>query len=104
MDRWFTPLRLAALVTALDFVWAAQAMGSVPRHAGSNVAMVSLVLWVVLHLPAAALASFVFYAVGALKGPAGSLPGWSFVLLAALGLGQTFSLVYCWALWRRRTP
>jgi hypothetical protein len=95
MRRLFTPFRLAFLCTALDSIWAVQAMGSVPRHVGSNVAMVSLAVWVVLHLPAALLASLALDAAGALKGPVSSLPLWSLAVMGALGLAQTFALVYC---------
>ncbi|HTA16783.1 MAG TPA: hypothetical protein VK786_03465 [bacterium] len=92
--RWLRPLRLASYLTLLDCIWAVQALGSVPSHRGSNVTMVSLVVWVVLHLPAVVLSGGPLYAAGALKGPVTGLPVWSLVLLGALGLLQTFALVY----------
>ena len=94
MPRLLSPFRLAFMATVLDSIWAVQAMGSVPRHVGSNVAMVSLALWVVLHLPAALLASLALHVAGAAKGPVSSLPIWSLALMGSLGLCQTFALVF----------
>ena len=104
--RWFTPLRLALLLTALDLAWAAQALSAVPRHQGSIVAMLSLTLWVTLHLPSAVLASLLMKLAGALEqGPEG-LPLWTFWMMAAFGLAQTFALSYAAAAWlrKRRKP
>jgi hypothetical protein len=64
--------------------------------------MVSMIVWVVLHLPAAALAGGVLKAAGTLKDPAAALPAWSFFLTGILGLLQTFGLVFGLASWRRR--
>jgi hypothetical protein len=102
MARLFTPFSLACAALVPDLLWTLQAMTCVPRHAGSNVAMVSLALWVLFHLPATLLASLVFYAAGTLNGPVSSLPVWTLATLGALGLAQTFALAYGLALWRGR--
>jgi hypothetical protein len=101
LARWITPLRVAALFTALDLIWAVQALGEGPKQEGSNVAMVSLIVWVVLHLPAAALASFLFKIAGAL--PPGQTPGIGILAtLGVFGLAQTFLIVFGLARWMRR--
>ncbi|HTB22466.1 MAG TPA: hypothetical protein VK914_07155 [bacterium] len=100
MVRLFTPFRLACAALVPDLLWTVQALSRVPRHAGSNVSMVSLVLWVLFHLPATLLASLVFYAAGSLQGPVSSLPAWCLAALGLLGLAQTFALAYGLALWR----
>jgi hypothetical protein len=102
MRTWFTPLRTALLCTALDLGWVLQAMAATPRHGGSNVALVSLVVWVVAHLPAAILASGLLKLGGALDGPSLALPAWSYVVLGALGLLQTFGLAWGFSSWLRR--
>jgi len=104
MARWFTPLRLALIFCALDLAWAFQALGSAPHRAGSNVAMVSFTVWVVTHLPAAILASLLFKAAGTLDGPAGTPPLWTYGVMGALGLCQTFTLAFGLAVWLRRDP
>jgi|GEM_PF-6228611 len=101
--RWLSPLPLAACCTLADLFWFLQALGAAPRHAGSNVAMVSLVVWVVLHLPAALLVGGLVAAAGSLTGSVQALPLWSIVVLGALGFSQTFAAVYLLSAWRRRT-
>ncbi len=81
------------LVTGLDAVWTVQAFSVAPRHRGSNVAMVSLTVWVVLHLPATLLAGFLWGIRGAGSIGATGLGPQVWLTLGALGLAETFALV-----------
>jgi hypothetical protein len=96
------PLPFALLVLALDAVWALHAFSAVPRHGGSNVAMVSLIVWSTLHLPAAILGGLLLRPFGVLDHGAAGLPGWSLAFMAGLGLLQSFGLAYGLAWWWRR--
>lgn len=72
------PLAFALLLTAFDAFWAYQALSAVPRNTSDTVGLSSLVVWVVFHLPAASLASWV-------------APS-STALMAGLGLLETLGL------------
>lgn len=101
----FSPLTFALLILILDGVWAAQAFSAVPTNAGSNVALVSLIVWATLHLPAGILGGLLLRPFGVLDHGARALPGWSLGLLAALGLLQAFAMTYVVARWwQRRVP
>jgi hypothetical protein len=93
------PLPFAVLILALDAVWAAQAFSVSPTRAGSNVALVSLMVWTVLHLPAAILGGLLLRPFGVLDHGASGLPGWALLLTALLGLLQSFGLAYGLAAW-----
>ena len=96
------PVPLALLLTAFDALWAWQALSAVPRHASSTVSLASLIVWVVFHLPAAALASALLKLGGALDHGAEGLSSGAFVFMAALGLLQTFGLSWGLFTWLRR--
>jgi hypothetical protein len=96
------PLHFALLILALDAVWAAQAFSAVPVNGGSNVALVSLVVWAVAHLPAGILGGLLLRPFGVLGHGAAGLPGWSLGLMAGLGLLQAFGFAYGLAWWWQR--
>lgn len=97
-----SPLQLALLLTAFDGAWAFQAMSITRVHAVSNVELLSLIIWCFLHLPAALLASLVLKPLGWLADPQ-NMPAGALVVLAALGLLQTFGLSYgLWGWWQKK--
>jgi hypothetical protein len=91
-----TPIKWALLAASLDAAWAVQAFSSVPRHPGSNVQLVSLIVWVVLHLPAAALASAGLKFFGLLRDTDGAVSPVALGALALAGVAETFGAAY-WA-------
>jgi hypothetical protein len=93
------PLPFALAILALDAVWAVQAFGVSPTRAGSNVALVSLMVWTVLHLPAAILGGLVLKPFGVLDHGAAELPAWAILLTAGLGLLQAFGMAYGFMVW-----
>lgn len=96
------PVHFGLLILALDAVWAWHAFGAVPRHGGSNVALVSLIVWSFLHLPAGILAGWVLRPFGVLDQGAQGLPGWALAFTAGLGLLQAYALAYGLAWWWQR--
>ena len=104
MLRWMSPLRFALALTAFDGFWAYQAMTVTRVHAVSNVELLSLILWCYFHLPAALLASALFKPLGWM--PSGSLqmPAAALLVLAALGLAETYALAYAARRWWLRKP
>jgi hypothetical protein len=103
MPLWFTPFRLALVASALDLLWAVQALGQVPRHASSTVSVLSLTLWMTAHLPAAVLAGGLLKLCGLAQTGAGQSTLPAYGITAGLGLAQTFALVFGLATWRRRS-
>ncbi len=89
--------RFALIACVLDSCWALQALRAVPRHTGSTVDLVSLGLWVALHLPAAFLAGLLLR-----TSPGPGLPPWMPPVLGGLGVLETFLLAYGWRRWRQR--
>lgn len=101
MNR-FRPIHFGLLLCALDALWAWQAFGAVPKTAGSNVALVSLIVWSTFHLPAAFLGGLILKPFGVLQVSADALPAWVLLFNAGLGLLQTLLLGWGLALgWRR---
>jgi len=93
------PLAVAVILTAFDALWAYQALSAVPRNVSSTVSLASLIVWVVFHLPAAALASGLLKGLGALDQGASGLPPLALGLIAVLGLLETFLIswgVFTW--------
>jgi hypothetical protein len=69
---------------------------------GSNVALVSLIVWSTAHLPAAVLGGLLLRPFGVLDHGAEGLPGWSLGFMAVLGLLQAFGMAYGLAWWWQR--
>ena len=93
------PIAVAVILTAFDAFWAFQALSAVPRNVSSTVSLASLIVWVVFHLPAAALASGLLKMMGALDQGAAGLSPAAFGLIAVLGLLETFLIswgVFTW--------
>lgn len=93
------PYHFALLICALDALWAWQAFSAVPTNAGSNVALVSLIVWSTLHLPAGILGGWLLQPFGVLSHGAADLPGWALLFMAALGLIQSAAMAWGVAAW-----
>jgi hypothetical protein len=105
VHRWLSPLRLALILTAFDGAWAVQALSVIRVQAVSNVELISAIVWCYFHLPAALIASVLLQPLGSLPEDPAQMPLSALGLLVALGLLQTFGLVYGawrWTLGRRK--
>lgn len=95
----FRPLHFGLLILGLDAIWTLHAFSAVPRNAGSNVALVSLIVWSTAHLPAAILGGLLLRPFGVLDHGAQNLPAWSLLFMAGLGLLQAAAMAWGLAAW-----
>jgi len=103
--RWLRPIHLALLATVFDGAWAVQALSVTRVDAVSNVELVSLIIWCFFHLPAALVCSAVLKPMGWLPADPHQMPDAALLLFGAMGLAQTFALVFgLWSWWRSRRP